>query len=87
MSAPVPQGPPRRTEHLEPACEFCGDHIIVSKIGAWRQVTAWVVNRQDGGAHGVTLPVPTGRFACDGCMALVRRGIDPAQGEQQGSLL
>lgn len=83
----APSGRPRRTANLEPACEFCGTGVIVSRTGTWRQVTGWVQNRDGGGAHGVTQPVPTGRFACDGCMALVRRGIDPTVGDQQGSLL
>lgn len=80
-------GPPRRTARLEPACEFCGERTTGGGPDDWRQVTGWVKNRQQGGAHGVTQSEHTGRVACDGCMALVRRGIDPRKGEAQGTLL
>lgn len=79
-------GPPRRTERLEPACEYCGELTTGARVGDFRQVTGWVETRRDGGAHGVTLPEPSGRVACAGCMALVRRGIDPVS-SAQGALL
>lgn len=79
--------PPRRTERLEPACEFCGARLSGQRDGEWRQVLGWVQNRAGGGAHGVTKQEPTGRLACDGCMSLVRRGHDPRSAPEQGSLL
>lgn len=79
--------PPRRTAKLEPACEFCGEKVTGLREGDWRQVIGWVQNRAGGGAHGVSKSEPTGRVACDECMALVRRGHDPRTAPEQGSLL
>jgi hypothetical protein len=80
-------GPPRRTGRLEPACEFCGQPCTGGRIGDWRQVTGWVQTRSGGGAHGIHDPQPTGRSACESCMGLVRRGIDPRVEAEQGSML
>lgn len=80
-------GPPRRTADLRPACEFCGVECTGARNGDFRQVTGWVETRAGGGAHGVTLPEPSGRVACAGCMALLRRGIDPTGAVEQGALL
>lgn len=70
-----------------PTCEHCGKPMTGERTGEWRQVTGWVQTRKVGGAHAVHGPVPTGKVACEDCMALVRRGIDPANADAQGSLL
>lgn len=78
---------PRRDAELQPACEWCGVRVFPSRTGTWKQVTGWVQNREGGGAHGVTRSEPTGRYGCEGCVALVRRGINPDSHSKQATLL
>lgn len=87
MSVSMPDGPPRRTAALAPACEFCGERCTGAAPGDWRQVVGWVQTRQGGGAHAVSQSEPTGRSACESCMALVRRGVDPRSGVEQPRML
>lgn len=87
MSVTMPDGPPRRTARLEPACEFCGKRCTGAAPGDFRQVVGWVETRRSGGAHAVSGSEPTGRSACGDCMAMVRRGVDPRSGERQERLL
>jgi hypothetical protein len=72
-----PSTPPRRTAQLEPACEFCGTRCTGAAPGDWRQVVGWVQTRRAGGAHSINSPEPTGRAACEDCMAALRLGVDP----------
>lgn len=61
-------------------CLFCGARLVVTNSGTWREVVGWVQQRKQGGAHGVHAQSETGRYACESCMALKRRGIAIQQG-------
>jgi hypothetical protein len=61
-------------------CLHCGREIRPDHPGVWREVLGWVQMRQGGGAHGVTAQEPTGRYGCQPCMELIKRGISVEQG-------
>lgn len=61
-------------------CIHCGGGVNPERLGVWREVTGWVQQRDAGGAHGVYDQKPTGKYACETCMALIRRGISVDQG-------
>jgi DNA-directed RNA polymerase subunit RPC12/RpoP len=61
-------------------CLYCGREVRPDRNGTWREITGWVQMRQGGGANGVSAQEATGRYACQNCMELVRRGISAEQG-------
>lgn len=61
-------------------CHHCGDEIRPDAPGTWREIIGWVQARKGGGAHGVRDQKPTGRYLCQFCVDLVRKGISPDQG-------
>jgi DNA-directed RNA polymerase subunit RPC12/RpoP len=61
-------------------CMYCGREVRPASDGTWREITGWVCQRSGGGAHGVHGQEATGRYACQSCMELVKRGISVDQG-------
>lgn len=62
-------------------CVYCGAHVDPTRAGSWYELAGgWAQRRKGGGAHGVHNPVESGRYACESCMALKRRGIAIQQG-------
>ena len=58
-------------------CVYCGLPVAPYATGTWREVTGWVQQRKAGGANAVKNQQDTGIYACQDCMELVKRGIDP----------
>lgn len=64
-------------------CFFCGDPVDPSSRAVWRRVAGWEHKSYKGGTRrggsDISMREPTGELACDRCINLVKRGIDPKQ--------
>jgi len=59
-------------------CAGCSAWVDTRGTGVAELVKGYRVNRQQGGANQITLPVSLGRWLCAGCLA-VARGADVDQ--------
>lgn len=59
-------------------CNTCQREILRAE-NPWQEVVGWVKHREQGGTNHVALPRPTGIYICEGCMTLLRQGLDPGQ--------
>jgi len=56
-------------------CELCGADLDIEKTpGVHQWTSGWVMRREGGGGHGVSLPVRERRFAHHACVDLASRG-------------
>lgn len=56
-------------------CSRC--HIALAPAAPhWREVAGWLQLRESGGAHGVHLERPTGRYLCVTCMGVLSLRAD-----------
>lgn len=58
-------------------CLFCGEAISTGR--SYEQIVGFRQHRQVGGPNQITLPKPTGRWACSDCVDRLRLGIHPLQ--------
>lgn len=56
-------------------CELCGDTIDRTALTTFQYIAGWAKNRKGGGAHSVTLPEHSSRWACGWCIDKLRHGI------------
>ena len=70
MTATDPAIPAR----FRASCEFCGHDLDVRANGVHQFVKGWVMNREGGGGHGVSLPERENRFAHRWCVERMTRG-------------
>lgn len=55
-------------------CEFCRRPLDVRTEGIYQHTSGWVMLRQGGGGHGVSLPQRHRRWAHRGCIEREIRG-------------
>jgi len=55
-------------------CEFCNGDLDIDTPGVHQWTSGWVMRREGGGGHGISLPVREGRFAHHACVDLAARG-------------
>jgi len=55
-------------------CEFCTRILDADAPGTYQWTSGWVMRRDDGGGHGISLPVRANRFACRSCIDRAIRG-------------
>lgn len=67
MHQPIP-------ERHRAICEFCKRELDVRDRGVFRYTSGWVMNRQGGGAHGVSLPKRENRWAHQLCVERMSNG-------------
>ena len=56
------------------ACEFCGFDLDVRDQGVHQHTSGWVMNRDGGGGHGVSLPERANRYAHRQCVERAIKG-------------
>jgi len=57
------------------ACEFCRQELDVRDSGVYQHTAGWVMNRQGGGGHGVSLPQRANRWAHRWCVEREVKGM------------
>jgi len=60
--------------HRKAPCEFCQRELDVDTPGVYQWTCGWVMRRDDGGGHSISLPVRATRFACRPCIDQAIRG-------------
>ena len=55
-------------------CELCGDTLDTRRAGVHQWTAGWVMQRKDGGGHGISLPERTARWAHGHCVESASRG-------------
>ena len=55
-------------------CDFCRMDLDVRATGVYQYTSGWVMNRADGGGHGVSLPERANRWAHRLCVERAARG-------------
>jgi hypothetical protein len=70
-------------ERIAPAnltqCYFCQDSLDATANGIFQWVSGWVEQRAQGGSNAIALPKRENRYACNYCIARLRRGIPIGQ--------
>lgn len=56
------------------ACAFCGEILDVRDRGVYQRTSGWVMNRDGGGGHAVSLPEREPRWAHGICIERQRHG-------------
>lgn len=56
-------------------CEFCATDLDVRSNGVYQFTSGWVMNRDGGGGHGVSLPQRANRYAHRTCVEKAVRGM------------
>lgn len=56
------------------ACEFCTDEVDVRAAGVYQWTRGWVMQREGGGGHGVSLPERENRWAHGRCVEKAVKG-------------
>jgi hypothetical protein len=51
-------------ERFKAVCEFGGEEIDTRTAGVFQFTTGWVMQRDGGGGHGISLPKRELRFCC-----------------------
>lgn len=55
-------------------CEFCQEELDTRLPGIYQWTSGWVMNRDGGGGHGVSLPEREPRFAHRHCVEARTKG-------------
>jgi UPF0288 family protein (methanogenesis marker protein 3) len=55
-------------------CEFCGQHLDIRSEGVHQRTSGWVMVRNGGGGHGISLPEREKRWACRSCIDSKSKG-------------
>lgn len=55
-------------------CEFCGEVLDVRDHGVYQHTSGWVMNREGGGGHGVSLPERANRWGHRQCVEKAVKG-------------
>lgn len=56
------------------ACAFCGQELDRTAPGVYQHTSGWVMNRDGGGGHGVSLPERESRWAHGLCIERLKKG-------------
>ena len=56
-------------------CAFCHEPVDTDRPGAFRRVTGWEKNRDQGGTNAVALRQPHDDWACAPCIDLAVKGL------------
>lgn len=75
MKYPTSNPPPPKSGVVP--CLYCGEALDTSK--GYEQVVGLRRQRDEGGPNQITLPRPTGRWACRDCVDRLKLGIHPLQ--------
>jgi hypothetical protein len=71
MAIPMQQPIPERHRAL---CEFCKRELDVRDRGVFQFTAGWVMNRDGGGGHGISVPERANRWAHGLCVERVAKG-------------
>ena len=71
MAIPMTQPIPERSRAR---CEFCGLDVDVRDRGVFQHTSGWVMNREGGGGHGVSLAERANRWAHGLCVERMSNG-------------
>jgi len=55
-------------------CEFCHRKLDADAPGVYQWTSGWVMRREDGGGHGISLPERSPKWACRLCIDRASRG-------------
>ena len=55
-------------------CEFCSFELDIRLAGVHQWTSGWVMQREDGGGHGISLPKREHRFAHRQCVERAVKG-------------
>lgn len=55
-------------------CDFCHEDLDVRDRGVYQRTSGWVMNREGGGGHGVSLPEREPRWAHGRCVEQRSKG-------------
>ena len=55
-------------------CDLCPDFLDVRSNGVYQYTSGWVMNREGGGGHGISLPERAPRWAHRLCVERAVRG-------------
>lgn len=61
-------------ERFRAECEFCGKELDVREAGVHQYTRGWVMNREGGGGHGISLPERENRWAHRWCVDSKTKG-------------
>jgi hypothetical protein len=61
-------------ERFRAKCEFCPLPLDIREKGVHQRVSGWVMNREGGGGHGISLPERENRWAHHECIRDAIRG-------------
>jgi len=75
MQYPTANPPPPESGVVP--CLYCGKALDVAK--GYEQVVGLRCRRDGGGPNQITLPKPTGRWACADCVDRLKAGVHPLQ--------
>jgi hypothetical protein len=56
-------------------CEICGDDLDSRAMGVFQWTAGWVMQREGGGGHGISLPERADRWAHGYCIDKKARGL------------
>ena len=60
--------------HRAAQCEYCGQPLDSEALGTYQWTSGWVMRREGGGGHGVSLPERAARWAHGYCVDRAIRG-------------
>lgn len=66
---------PRTLRGADVICPLCNEPVNLREPSNYHEETGWVQRRHDGGTHGLSLRVETGRMAHAVCVNLARKGV------------
>jgi hypothetical protein len=69
------EGPPPIPTRFKAACEFCGYDLDTRKEGVHQWTAGWVMQREGGGGHGISLAKRENRWAHRHCVDRASRGF------------
>jgi hypothetical protein len=59
---------------FQATCELCADALDIRAMGVHQWTCGWVMQREGGGGHGVSLPVRENRWAHGRCVERASKG-------------
>jgi hypothetical protein len=74
MPLSAPLAPPRIPPAFRADCEFCPEPVDTRTEGTHQYTSGWVMLRQGGGGHGISLPRRHRRWAHRHCIEREIRG-------------